>query len=171
MTTTEHAALIRATLKRAHGWSSRQVSVRAEYFSMGSSIDVIVKDPAIPLPAVKAVAEGSESIRRCEFSGEILSGGNRYVSVRYSHEAQATIGACYVEAVQRAIDAVRPGSSGLEPIGDTGFLVGRPNAWLLTLWGPHSAGCLGQHNGAQGIAETIGNLIVAREGARKETAP
>jgi hypothetical protein len=165
MNATEYAAQIRSTLKKAHGWSSRQVSVRSEYFSMGSSIDVIVKDPAIPLPAVKEVAEGAESIRRCEVSGEILSGGNRYVSVRYSHEAQQTIGARYLEAVQKAVDAVTPGSSRLEPIGDTGFLVGRPNAWLLTLWGPDSAGCLGQHNGPQSIAETIGALIVAREAA------
>jgi hypothetical protein len=165
MNATEHAAQIRSTLKKSHGWTSRQVSVRAEYFSLGSSIDVIVKDPAIPLPVVKAVAEQAESIRRCEISGEILGGGNRYVSVRYSHEAQATIGARYVEAVQRAIEAVAPESNRLEPIGDTGFLVGRPNACLLTLWGPDSAGCLGQHNGAQSVAETIGNLIVARGGA------
>jgi hypothetical protein len=165
MNATEHAAQIRQTLKKSHGWTSRQVSIRAEYFSMGSSIDVIVKDPAIPLPAVKAVAEDAESIRRCEISGEILGGGNRYVSVRYSHEAQQTIGARYLEAVQTAVEAVTPDSSRLEPIGETGFLVGRPNAWLLTLWGPDSAGCLGQHNGPQSIAETIGNLIVAREAA------
>jgi hypothetical protein len=165
MNATEHAAQIRATLKREHGWSSRQVSIRAEYFSMGSSIDVTVKDPTIPLPTVKRVAEGAESIRRCEVSGEILSGGNRYVSVRYSHEAQAEIGARYVAAVQVAIDAVPVDSNRLEPVGDTGFLVGRPNAWLLTLWGPDSAGCLGQHSGAQSIAETVGNLIVAREAA------
>ena len=165
MNATEYAAQIRSTLKKAHGWSSRQVSVRSEYFSMGSSIDVIVKDPAIPLPVVKAVAEQAESIRRCEVSGEILSGGNRYVSVRYSHEAQQTIGARYIEAVQKAVEAVTPASSRLEPIGDTGFLVGRPNAWLLTLWGPDSAGCLGQHNGPQSLAETIGALIVAREAA------
>lgn len=164
MNATEHAAQIRSTLKQTHGWTSRQISVRSEYFSMGSSIDVIVKDPAIPLPVVKAVAEGAESIRRCEISGEILGGGNRYVSVRYSHEAQAAIGARYLDAVQRAVDAVAPGSSRLEPIGETGFLVGRPNAWLLTLWGPDSAGCLGQHNGAQSIAETVGALLVAREG-------
>jgi hypothetical protein len=165
MNATEYAAQIRQTLKKSHGWSSRQVSVRAEYFSMGSSIDVTVKDPTIPLPVVKAIAEGAESIRRCEASGEILSGGNRYVSVKYSHEAQQTIGARYMESVQRAVDAVTPGSSRLESIEDTGFLVGRPNAWLLTLWGPDSAGCLGQHNGPQSIAETIGALIVAREAA------
>ena len=57
LTTTEHAAVIRNTLKRDHGWTSRQVSIRAEYFSLGSSITVIVKDPAIPLPVVKAIAE------------------------------------------------------------------------------------------------------------------
>jgi len=165
MNATEYAAQIRNTLKKAHGWSSRQVSVRAEYFSMGASIEVQVKDPAIPLPVVKAVAEQAESIRRCEISGEILSGGNRYVSVRYSHEAQQAIGARYLEAVEAAIARLSPEHpSLLELIGDTGFLVGRRD-WLLTLWGPDSAGCLGQHNGPQSIAETIGALIVAREAA------
>jgi len=165
MNATEYAAQIRSTLKKAHGWSSRQVSVRAEYFSMGSSLEVVVKDPAIPLPVVKAVAEQAESIRRCEYSGEILSGGNRYVSVRYSHQAQQTIGARYLEAVQAAIGRLSPEHpSLLELVGDTGFLVGRRD-WLLTLWGPDSAGCLGQHNGPQSIAETIGALIVAREAA------
>jgi hypothetical protein len=92
MTATEHAAEIRATLKQRHRWTPRHVSVRAEYFSLGSSITVTVKDPSIPLPTVKAIARGAEHIRRCEYPGEILSGGNRYVAVRYSPEAQEIIG-------------------------------------------------------------------------------
>lgn len=159
-TTTEHAATIRDTLKRTHGWTSRQVSVRAEYFSMGSSIHVEIKDPAIPLPVVKAVAEQAEHIRRDEGTGEILGGGNRYVSVRYSSEAMTIIGQRYADPVQRAVNALD--SEGvLRPVEGTPFLVGRGNyGFGLTLW---EDSFLSQANSVDGIAEAIGCLMVARQ--------
>jgi hypothetical protein len=158
-TTTDHAAEIRAELKRAHGWTSRQVSVRAEYFSMGSSIDIVVKDPAVPLPTVKAIAARAESIRRCEITGEILSGGNRYVSVTYSHAALDAIATRYTDAVQRAVDAVEIGSNRLQPVEGTPFLVGRPHSYPITLW---EYRC--EAHTVKGIAEAIGGLMVARAG-------
>ena len=163
--TTERAAEIRTTLKRDHGWTSRQVSVRAHYFSMGSSIDVVVNDPAIPLPPVKAVAEAHESIARCEITHEILSGGNTYVSVGYSREAQETIGRRYADRVQRAVNAVEPGSNTLQLVDGTDFLVGRPNPGLITLWDRASSGMLNQAFSVEDIAGTIGNLMVARQGS------
>lgn len=161
MTTTEYAAEIRQILKRKHGWNSRQVSVRAEYYSMGSSIEVEIKDAAVPLPTVKALAEKAEHVRRCEVSGEILGGGNRYVSVRYSHDAQTIHGRRYADAVQRASDAVAPGSSSLQPIEGTPFMVGRPSSGRLTLWeDSYITDCYS----VDGMAQYIGALMVAREG-------
>jgi len=165
MSTTEYAAEIRKALK-AKGWSTRDVSVRAKYFSMGSSIDVTIKNSSVPLPVVKEIAERAESISRCQITGEILSGGNRYVSVSYSHEAQETIANEYIPAVKAAVDAVAPGSNSLEPVGTTGFLVGRPNEWRITLWEDRKdhGGCIGENNSVEGIAYTIGSRIVARGG-------
>ena len=168
MTTTEHAAEIRATLKREHGWTSRQVSVRANYFSMGSSIDVVVKDPAVPLPIVKAVAEKAERIDRDEMTGEILSGGNRYVSVHYGHEAQEIIARRYADPVQRAVNKVTPGSNVLEAVEGTGFFVGRPNEHRITLWDDDRY--LTEGSTVEQVAGTIGNLIVARQGAAPKTS-
>lgn len=85
ISTVERAALIRAALK-AKGWSSRLVSVKAESYSMGSSINVTVKVPHIPLSVVAAIANEHEDIRRCEASGEILSGGNRFIHVKRDSE-------------------------------------------------------------------------------------
>jgi hypothetical protein len=160
MTTTEYAAQIRQALKRQHGWSSRQVSVRAEYFSLGSSIEIVVKDPSIPLPAVKAIAQRAESIRRDEMTGEILGGGNRYVSVTYSHEAQEIIGRRYADAVQRAVLAVDPGSNVLRSVEGTPFLVGRPHEHRITLW---EDAYLTEGSTVEHIAGTIGSLLVARQ--------
>lgn len=159
MTTTEHAAEIRATLKREHGWTPRQVSIRAQYFSLGSSIDVTVKDPAISLPVVKVIAEQAEVIHRDGF-GEILGGANRYVSVRYSHEALTIIGRRYADAVQRAVQSVTSGSNSLAPVEGTPFYVGRPDDYRITLW---EDSFLTQGSTVDQIAESIGTLLVARE--------
>jgi hypothetical protein len=163
MTTTEHAAQIRSELKKRHGWTSRQISVRADYFSLGSALEIHVKDPAIPLSAVKAVAEPSEHIRRCEITGDILGGGNRYLHVSYTRQAQETIGRRWEPAVRAAVDGVVIGSNVLLPIGDTDFLVGREHEFLISLWDRKGAGCLTQGGNVEQIAQSVGNLMVERE--------
>ena len=126
MSTTDRAASIRAALK-AKGWSTRKVSVRSHYYSMGSSIYVTVKDPDIPLSAVEAIAEPHEHIDRCAYSGEILSGGNRYVSVDYSHDAADAIRARYAPLLDATATALAADENdrSLHPLGETGFLLGR----------------------------------------------
>lgn len=155
---TEDAATIRARLKAEHGWTSRQVSVRADQYSGGSSLDVRIKDPTVPLPVVKAIAEERESIRRCEITHEILSGGNRFVHVRYSPEALAVLGARWLPAVSAAVALVEPGSNRLLPVEGTPFLVGRPDAHRITLW---EDGFIAEGS-PESLAETIGERLVAR---------
>ena len=78
----EDAAKIRAAHK-AQGITSRQVSVKSESFSMGSSIDITIKAPGISKSRVEEIANNYERIRRDDATGEILSGGNRYVAVNF----------------------------------------------------------------------------------------
>lgn len=163
MTTTEHAAAIRAALKRKHGWTSRQVSVKSAYFSMGSSIDVVVKDPAIPLAAVHAIADPAEDVRRCEITGDILGGGNRYLHVRYSTEAMEIIGRRYADAVQRAVNTLAEDDHrSLAQVEDTPFLVSNPHAGRFSLW-RHNGGYLTDGYSVDQIAQIIGGLMVARQ--------
>lgn len=90
-TPAQDAATIRAELKR-RGWTSRDVSVRAESFSMGSAVRLTVKRPGIPVAVVEQIARDiAEKIDRCEITGEILSGGNRYVSASLDGEAVAPL--------------------------------------------------------------------------------
>lgn len=142
MNTTERAKEIRKALKE-HGWNARKVSVRSDYFSMGSEIRVVIKDPAVDLETVEKIANEHESISRCEITGEILSGGNRYVSVRYSEEALESRKAPHRDAVQAAADKTDPSSNELHKVEGTDFLVGRDNH-LLTLWHNDSSGCVGR---------------------------
>lgn len=112
LSTTDRAAEIRAALK-ARGWSNRKVSVRSDYFSMGSSIDVEIKDPDVPEEAVKEIATAHERIDRCSITHEILSGCNRYVSVRYSHEARAALAAKHEAAVTEALEKAEAAGRGI----------------------------------------------------------
>ena len=103
-TTADHAKQIRQALKKNHGWTGRQVSVRTHLYSMGSSIYVTIKDASVDPEAVKAIAEPHAHVSRCEFTGDILNGGNMYVTVSLSREVREKLSAKHLEAVQAAID-------------------------------------------------------------------
>lgn len=82
----EAAKTIRTKLK-AMGLGQKQVSVRSESYSGGSSIRVYIKDVTIPKAKVEAVANEQQEVHYCEYTHEILSGGNRFVFVDYDYEA------------------------------------------------------------------------------------
>lgn len=134
--TTDRAAQVRAALK-AKGWTSRDVSVRADYYSMGSTLRVVIKNPSVPLAVVEAIANEHESIDRDQW-GEILSGGNRFVDVCYTTTAMDALASKYTEQIAAAgasVDAFAEGDNSLVQIGDTGYLMGRgANSYGYSLW-------------------------------------
>ncbi len=89
MNTTDAAKAIRKSLKSELGATARQVSVRCDQYSMGSTIHIEVKDPCINLAEVKRIAEPFAEVRYCEITHEILSGGNMFIRCDYSHDALA----------------------------------------------------------------------------------
>lgn len=85
-TVASKAAEIRKALK-AIGYTNKHVSVRSEQFSMGSAIRVKILRDGVSLADVERIAHQAEKVSRCEMTGEILSGGNRYVTVDVSKSA------------------------------------------------------------------------------------
>lgn len=73
---------IRKKLK-ALNISNKQVSVRT---SRGGSVDIKVKDLTVDIDALNRIGKSHESISYCEYSQEILSGGNTFVFVSYDWE-------------------------------------------------------------------------------------
>jgi hypothetical protein len=136
--TTERAAMIRAELKKRYAWTGRDVSVKADHFSMGSAIRISIKKADIPLAAVKEIAAEHESISRDEATGEILSGGNRYLEVGYSQEARAVIAARHLPALEAAAEKLAAGDPAfLLPVEGSDFLLGygrHGKAYGFTLW-------------------------------------
>lgn len=83
--TVDHAKEIRQEFKKR----GIKASVRSNYFSMGSDIRITVKD-LTPLSIVNEIAKNHERIERCQITGEILSGCNRYLIVQYGTDVRLT---------------------------------------------------------------------------------
>lgn len=81
MTTKELAVKIREDLKQ-RGYNSRKIGVRYEFCGYSSVIHVTVKDDNIDIEEVRGWLKKYESIDRDERTGEVLQGGNTYLSVR-----------------------------------------------------------------------------------------
>jgi hypothetical protein len=77
----QKAAEIRKQLKTL-GYSARDVSVRSDH----NSLDITIRRNGLNVKAVKAIANSYENVSRCEASGEILSGGNTYVTVGFADD-------------------------------------------------------------------------------------
>ena len=158
MTTVERAAAIRKDLKAKHGWTSKDVSVVSHLYSMGSSIRITIKNPAVPARAVKAIADGHKSVRYDSYSGEILSGGNRFVSVEIGEAARAAYRATWTEPVARAMASLEPGTRSLAPVDGTPFTVGLGRHGSgVSLWGDSF---IAEFYDASGAAESIGARMV-----------
>ncbi len=129
------AKTIRTNLKAAGyktGGKNAQVSVRSHSYSMGSSVTVRVIDPAADFDQIEAIAEGQQSVRRCEMTGDILSGGNTFVRVIWDQDATDAFQARWIDAVRDAWARIE--DNVLEPIAGSDLLLGRDSAGDATIW-------------------------------------
>ena len=149
-TTTEAAKTIRAALKM-RGITSRQVSVRSDLYSLGSTIRVTIKDAAVSFDVVKEIAQGHQRVSRCEITGEILGGGNRYVTVDYADGAIDV----FAEEVRAAIEAqgeYRRPDAAIRPSCERGYYDVRAGDWEGQCWGVEHA--------ARQVAKKVGTTHV-----------
>ena len=103
----EDAKALRAEFK-AKGWNSKAISVRSSSYSGGSSIRVEIKSPSVPMNVVRPMAAAYERISRCKTTGDILSGGNRFINVEYSRECMDEMAAQWVQPCADAIGKLDP---------------------------------------------------------------
>ena len=82
----ERSAAIRAELKKL-GYNSKQISVRSGDCGYSDYTNIRIKDMAIRINDVKKVCKAFESVDYDEYTGEILAGGNCYISVDYDYDA------------------------------------------------------------------------------------
>lgn len=86
MTNKERSKAIREEIKKL-GYNTKQVSVRSRYCGYSDATDITVKDLNCDIKAIEKACTKFESIDYDQYSGEILSGGNTYISVKWDYEA------------------------------------------------------------------------------------
>lgn len=126
--TTEKAKLIRAELKTL-GITSKQVSVTCR----SGSIDCYIKDLSVEPEVVEKIAKKYENVRYCEYSQEILQGGNTFVFVQYDSGVETGFlrsdkGKELVQSLAKHLEELEQGQGRL--FRDTNMFVGkshRPN--------------------------------------------
>lgn len=126
------AKIIREELKKELGLNRTKVGVRSPHYG---SLVISIHDPSVDFAEVEKIAKRQESIDRCHASGEILSGGNTFVSVNYSKRAVETTMAARaddIEAVQKAVAQITEIKS-FDVLAVAGFDVSqRGLGWVLT---------------------------------------
>lgn len=71
-------------LLKANGIDPRLIRSKLNKYSMGSSLTVTILSRSINREDVVKILKQFEKYDRCEITGDILSGCNRYVFVTYS---------------------------------------------------------------------------------------
>lgn len=88
----ERSKAIRERIKNELGYNSKQVSVRSSYCGYSSETSITVKDLSCDFEAIEKIANSFEKVDYDQYNGEILSGGNTYISVAYDwgvlHQAE-----------------------------------------------------------------------------------
>jgi hypothetical protein len=169
MLTKERSAEIRKRLK-AQGITSRQVSVRTDTYSLGSSIYITIKDAKITETLVDEIAREHEKIDRCFASGEILSGGNRFVFIDYDNDLVRQEGEKLLETAEKAKAELAELSHGTGvEFGDTGLLLFKANGghgYQIRHKERHLKGATQTMEEARWIAQAAA-LILMKEGMMK----
>ena len=98
---------LRADLKAA-GYNARKVTVRRS----GDSLYVTIRDALVALSTIQPIAEAYSHVRRDERSGEILCGGNTFVTVEYLRAMVEPIAARIAELLTPAPDDIVVGLPG-----------------------------------------------------------
>jgi hypothetical protein len=93
------------------GYNSRRVGVRTKGAGYSDSIRITIKDVSIREDDIQKIADRYESVRYDEYTGEILSGGNLYITVEYDYDAVKNAYQPYLEEAREIINADPDGYS------------------------------------------------------------
>lgn len=117
-------------LLKAAGIDPRLIRSRLDNYSMGSSLNVKLLSLGIDIEAVQQIlSQAFERVRKCEMTGETLSGGNAFVFVDYHEDALIP------DALLQAARSIRFSFSGYTPDDVKASLGGRELAEKLGISG------------------------------------
>lgn len=155
----DQCKLLRAAYK-ARCWNLRAISVKNDEYSMGSTIHVTIKKvDVVDFAEARRLAGACESVRYCSISGDILSGGNRFLRFGYSEEANAELSAPVLEAVRVAMAAAQDDQGALLRVEGTALRIKREDRDTWAVWGDGFIGQTWDSGDGATLAEMIGRTM------------
>ena len=145
-TTVECAADIRAALKKYYAISSRMASVTVPHHG---KISISINSHLVDVREVENVANKYEEIRYCQHSGDILEGGNRFLSVAYSPKASALYlqeNIAIIEQIASFVPPVEAATCGKSVEHDGGSYFLTRHNWQLMLYRSHETETTRRHS-------------------------
>ena len=130
---------------KAIGITNKQVSVTMRH----GSVDCYIKDITIDPETVSAIAKKHEQYETCQYSGEILAGGNTFVFVQYAFETEKQ--ACETEEYKTFFAEIESlfnsiNDNTLESVRGSKVLIGKTWAGNVSIWNLSDRYCSNMHN-------------------------
>lgn len=169
MTSEEKAKAIRAELKKA-GFSSRQISVRLISCGYSSAFRITIKDGNISQLQIEDICNKYKEVEYDERTGEILEGGNTYVTVQRDYRLPLD-GSEYLDAVKNALAKLEREGQG-EKIEGTRWILFKERGEYFGICSAYSKlDYMGNHHSVSrfrlrewaGVYEDIARAIKSRE--------
>ena len=114
----EKTAEIRKSLKVV-GITNKMVSVKGSYPGYDEKIKVTIKDLSVKIKDVEAITNKYTSYETCHASGEILEGGNTWVSVSYDYQVLHDAAELKKDEAQFILDNVKDDRYTISDTGKT----------------------------------------------------
>lgn len=103
MTNKERSKAIRETLKKA-GYKTSDFSIRSHDCGYSDATDISIKNLSIKENDIRKLLKGFESVDYDKYSGEILSGGNTYISIHYDYSIVCAEGKAVEPEINKILD-------------------------------------------------------------------
>jgi len=149
------AETVKAGLKAA-GYKQTQVSVRGS----ASSVTVTIRDAAVDYAKVKEIASQVEHIRHDNATGEILQGGNTFVTVAYFDGVVEKLAHPHLVSIMQAVTDERDYTLGTWQDGYN-VAADRDDASTIRIWrledgsGRHVQQCWGAEDAAKSLVRVL----------------
>ena len=130
----ETAKKMNDALKKA-GFNRRQVTVRHRRALYDDDYRIKVRDPKVSLLQIEEIVGEFESIRRDEYSGEILEGCNNYVFVDRDRKHPVDITQVLPLVEPALTKAIQDGSNQPVQLPTRRYLIGQAQRGNPDLWG------------------------------------
>ena len=98
------SAKIKKELVSKTALTAREISSKYSIAGYSDKVSIVIKNERFPISTVEAIANEYRSVDYCQYSGEILAGGNTYISVNYPSVWDSSLSEEFTTEILKAVE-------------------------------------------------------------------